>query len=255
MPRIARKYLESSYVHIIVQGINREYIFEEDSFKEAYKYLIKKNSNETKTNILAYCIMDNHAHLLVYNTNVIDIKRMMQKSNTSYAKLYNKTKKRIGYVFRDRYYSQAILSEKQLFNCMVYIHNNPVKANICNSMSKYLYSSYNEYLYNKDLITKESIKLLFGSEKNYIEMFNEIHKREGIEDIIEIRDNIKDSNQIIDEFLEKYNKKIEEIINDDEMFGKLLIELRHIGQLSLREMSKIFKINKNKINKIINKNL
>ncbi len=255
MPRVARKYLESSYIHIIVQGIDREYIFKEEKYKDAYKYILKKNLKETNTNVLAYCIMDNHAHFLLYNMEISNIEKLMRKTNTSFAKLYNKSKNRVGYVFRDRYYSQAILTEVQLYNCIAYIHNNPISANMCNRKEEYLYSSYIEYLNRKDLITKESVKLAFGSEKNYMEIFEIIHQNKEIEDIIEVVENIKCVDDIISEFLKKYNKNMKEVLNDNKILGDLLIELRHYGGKSLREMAQIFNINKNKLNKIINKKI
>ena len=255
MPRIARKNLSSSYMHIIVQGINKEYIFSDNHLKDAYKSILKKNLSKTNINILAYCIMNNHAHILVHSTNIQEITKLMQKTNTSYAKLYNKNKQRVGYVFRNRYYSQMILDKNHLYNCIAYIHNNPVKANIVNKLSSYLYSSYSEYLGNKDLITETSIKLAFDNINNYIETFKQIHKNENIEDIIDVMDEIKESSQIIENFLSKYHKTLQEIINDNNIFSELLLQLRHLSGLSLRDLSKIFNINKDKLNKIINKNL
>ena len=70
----------------------------------------------------------------------------MHKVNTLYAIYFNKKYNRVGYVFRDRYKSQAIYSEKQLYTCINYIHYNPVKAGICKIASEYEYSSYNEYI-------------------------------------------------------------------------------------------------------------
>ena len=78
MPRLARKYLESNYFHIIIQGINREYIFEDNNLKEAYLNILKKNLKETNVNILAYCIMDNHAHFLIYSEDTTEISKLMQ---------------------------------------------------------------------------------------------------------------------------------------------------------------------------------
>ena len=135
MPRIARKNLDCSYLHIIVQGINKEYIFNEESLKCLYKSILKKYLLESNICILAYCIMDNHIHILMHSNDIKEISKLMHKTNTSYAKAYNKYKKRVGYVFRDRFYSQMILSEQQLYNCIVYIHNNPVKANIVSQPS------------------------------------------------------------------------------------------------------------------------
>lgn len=57
---------------------------------------------------MAYCIMNNHVHLLVYSEEVQKLSKMMQKINTAYAKYYNECNERVGYVFRDRYLSQPI---------------------------------------------------------------------------------------------------------------------------------------------------
>ena len=170
MPRLAREYLESCFYHIITQGINREYIFEGEYAKELYKSLIKKNIEGTDIQILAYCIMDNHAHILIHVKKTEEMTKLMRKTNTSYGMLYNRMKKRVGYVFRDRYYTQVIKNERQLLNCLVYIHNNPIKANIVNKIGSYKYSSYSEYIGKKDLITNEGIKLIFGGSKNYKEI-------------------------------------------------------------------------------------
>ena len=70
--------------------------------------------------------------------------------------------KRVGYVFRDRYYVQIITTVEQLWNCIAYIHNNPVKAEIVEKPENYNFSSYKEYKCIQDLITEESIELVFG---------------------------------------------------------------------------------------------
>ena len=90
MPRLARKYLESPFIHIIIQEINKEYIFKENILKEAYLNILEKNIKGTDVNIIAYCVMDNHIHLLVYCEDVNNISKIMQKTNEAYVKLYNK---------------------------------------------------------------------------------------------------------------------------------------------------------------------
>lgn len=256
MPRMARKDLESNYLHIIVQGINREYIFEDNNLKEAYKNILKKNIKEKNITVLAYCIMDNHAHILVYGECIKEISKLMQETNTSYAKLYNNVNKRVGYVFRDRYYTQMILTETQLLNCLVYIHNNPVKANIVNKPDKYKYSSYLEYIKPKSLINKESIKIVFGSNKKYIETFKQIHKYNDLEDeIIDIYEDEKNYEKTINEYMKKYNKNIQEIKEDEKVFGKLLIELKYKDRMSLRDIGNVFNISKDKVYRAIKKNI
>ena len=254
MPRIARKNLESSYFHVITQGINREYIFSKNNLKEKYKNILKEKLAETNIKVLAYCIMDNHAHMLIYSEKIDEMKKMMQKINTKYAMIYNKVNNRVGYVFRDRYYTQTILTEQQLMKCVVYIHNNPIKANIVSRREEYAYSSYKEYVIKRDIITDESIKLLFGDTENYREIFDEMHKSEDINDIAEVKENMN-SEDILQMYLKKHSTSIEKVVEDKNLFCELLLEMRHNGGMSLREMSKILGVNKDKLNKIINQKL
>ena len=67
MPRIARKNSQSCFYHVIVQGINKEYIFQGNKYMKKYKEIIVDKKKESKVAILAYCIMSNHAHFLLYS--------------------------------------------------------------------------------------------------------------------------------------------------------------------------------------------
>ena len=253
MPRMARKNLETYYYHVIVQGINKEYIFEKKSLKETYIDILKRNISDKKIEFISYCIMDNHAHMLIYTEDIDYLKKFMQKCNTSYAKLYNKANNRVGYVFRDRYFTQMILNQKQLYNCIAYIHYNPVKANIVKTLKDYKYSSYQEYIGKTEkLITKDGITLAFGSANDYQDIFKEIHCKKDIEDIADVNEVILTGEQIINNYIYEKNKSIDEIVCNPNEFCELLLQLRHKGNLSLRDMSKIFNINKDKLNKIIN---
>ena len=71
MPRSARENLHTSFFHVIVQGINKSYIFEEDKYKQEYLKFIKQASKKYNIEIISYCIMSNHAHILIYSNNVI----------------------------------------------------------------------------------------------------------------------------------------------------------------------------------------
>ena len=128
MPRMARKDLITQYFHVMPQGINKEFIFETDQLKGKYKNLLRKYIRESDAKILAYCLMGNHVHILFQAVNPYDITRVMQMVNTNFARYYNYINGRVGIVFRNRYFTQPIMSREQLYNCLVYIHNNPVKA-------------------------------------------------------------------------------------------------------------------------------
>ena len=251
MPRKARSIVVTNFSHVIVQGINKNFVFKDNYFKELYLSLIKKYLEETDIEILSYCVMDNHIHIMLYLENVDELSPFMQKVNTCFAVKYNKIKNRVGFVFRNRFYLQPINSERQIYNCLVYIHRNPIKANIVSKYEEYEFSSYNEFFGKKNLLTDKGIKLIFGSTTNFLKTFEKIHKDRIIEDIKEVQEYI-DSNSVIKDYIEKCGKSIDEIKKDNILLKELIIRLKEEGGLSLRKMDSIFDISRKKLSKILN---
>ena len=188
----------------------------------------------------------------MYVEDIQEMSKIMQKINTSFAKFYNFKKNRVGFVFRNRFFTQQILSRQQLYNCLVYIHNNPVKAGIVKYAKDYKYSSYCEWINEEKIIDKMSAKLVYGKEKQDIGEFKKMHFNNEILDIDDIVENI-DYNEIIAKY-EKDNESIlEEIIKNEEKLKDIVCELRKYSNLSIRQISNILKINRPKITKIIKK--
>ncbi len=145
MSRIARNLIETCFFHNMTQGINKEYIFEESRCKKKYMELLQKETNKFNINLIAFTIMDNHAHILLYTENIKNMSLFMKKINEKFAMYYNYINERVGIVFRSRYKSQPILSERQLMNCIKYIFNNPVRAKIVLRPEEYIYSNFQEF--------------------------------------------------------------------------------------------------------------
>ena len=241
MPRIARNYLIGKIFHITVKGINNEYIFQGNKNKKEYLKLLKKDLEGINLKILAYCIMDNHAHILVVTEKIEEMSTYMKKVNTAFAGFYNKIKARDGYVFKNRFYSQPIKDRKHLLSCIVYIHKNPIKASIVKEMQDYKFSSYNEYFgqINNNLIEKKMIHKLFDNINfdEYMIKFKEFHLRDSLLEY-EFDEEI-DYEELIKAYKKYYSN--EEII-------KILIEK---FKLNKQKIATLFNTTKYKINKII----
>lgn len=250
MPRKSRKSISSKYIHVITKGIKKEYIFDKDNYKKYYINLLNKSEKEyNKLKILGYCIMDNHAHLLIYCEHIIDLSKLMSKVNTAYAIFYNKTLKREGYVFQNRYYTQEIMSEKHLLNTLAYIHKNPIKAKMVKSEKDYKYSSYNLYSHRK--MNEESIELIFH-EQDYLEKFYYIHKNFSEENIIDIEknDNKENIEYIIKKFCEEYDTDLKEIKKNDYLLIKVVDLIQSKYSSTNKEIIEIIGIGKNRISNI-----
>lgn len=206
MPRIARKDLNSNFFHIIAQGINKEYIFKNEWYIEKYKKILLKDMEIYNISILAYCIMNNHIHLLLYTESNQNMSKFMHHVNLQYGQYYNYKENRVGIVFRNRFLSQAIFNENYLLNCIEYIHNNPVKAKMVTKAEDYKYSSCKFYTYGeKDFLIRNSIlgTLTNINDNNQKNIFLDVDFSE--EDII---------NEKINEFQKKYNMSTNKIKND-----------------------------------------
>lgn len=249
MPRNPRNSYQTSFFHIIVQGIKKEYIFNEGKFLSSYKNLLITYESKLNVKLLSYCIMNNHAHILIYTESTEEMSKYMKSVNTTFATYYNTENKRVGYVFRNRYKSEPIYSQEYLINCIAYIHNNPVKARMVKHQSQYKYSSYNDYIYQRGIIKPEKLLLMFGSKKIDIDEFIRIHAK----NIYNYEDYDKDTEEIIKEFLKEYNKTFEEVKDSKKLTTNLIVELRK-NKKSKTEIGEIFGMSRWKITQICENN-
>ena len=140
MPRQARRMSNSGYMHIITRGIGRQLLFEEDQDYLHYLTALEKYSRETGVSICAYCLMENHVHLLVHGESG-QIVLLMKKLGVNYSGWFNWKYERVGHLFQDRYKSDPVENDGYLFTVFRYILQNPEKAGICPA-AEYRWSSY-----------------------------------------------------------------------------------------------------------------
>lgn len=246
MPRISRNNMKASFFHIMVQGIKKEYIF--DTKENIEKYIKLLNDKKENILILAYCIMGNHAHILVKISDINYLENWMHKVNTSYARYYNKKNNRVGYVFRDRYKSQQIMDVKYLYNCIQYIHNNPVKADICKRQEDYDYSSFKQIYKGKN----ENIISLLNSiveigYLNYKDLVNEplmffIDENQNKEEICDI---------VVEQFMKKYDIKLKDLRKNKTILEQLVKTLKIDFGLSYRTIENVIGISRRTLGKLL----
>ena len=208
MNRMPRCTYNKGFFHVMVQGINKKYIFEKSVDKEEYLSLLLQYKNKFNIMLLAYCIMDNHAHILIYTDDICEMSEYMRVVNSKFARDYNKAFNRVGYVFRDRFNSQYIDTDDYLLKCLNYIHMNPVVANIVKNPQEYKYSSYNNFVKMSGNVNNEIIKKIFNT-NDYLATFNSI-SNDDIEIMDVDRENIN-FEIAVKNYLNKKNITIEKI--------------------------------------------
>jgi len=161
MTRTARRFSNSGYLHLIERGIGKQTIFESEDDYQHYLCKLEKYSRELDVMICAFCLMNNHVHILVRDQNHRS-SVMMKKLGISYSLFFNKKYERCGHLFQDRFLSECIDSERYLLAVFRYILNNPVRAGICPARS-YRWSSYNLYDCNDTFVNAAVFHNLIGN--------------------------------------------------------------------------------------------
>lgn len=126
-------------------------------------------------NLLAYCLMPNHFHLLIYSLNdPTQIAHFMQSLITTYVMYFNKKYKRTGGLFGHKYRAVLITSDDQLWHISRYIHLNPL--DLSHGYEKYEYTSFRNYMGVKNsswLKTQAILDLFDGNKKDYHQFHND----------------------------------------------------------------------------------
>lgn len=143
MARLPRKHSINGFYHIVTRGVGKMIIFEDDMDYRKYISLLFRFTDECGINIIAYCLMDNHVHLLLEDKED-NLSLFMKKVQVAYSYYFNAKYQRVGHLFQGRFVSVCIEDTISFMNVYRYIINNPVKAFSC-GYDKYPWSSYRDY--------------------------------------------------------------------------------------------------------------
>lgn len=190
-----KTYVENSYYHIYNRGVEKRKIFKDNSDYSIFlsylkTYLTYKNDKKLREqlqhpnlphyekdkilkqlrlnnfhneiNLLSYCLMPNHFHLLIKQKTATSIDKFMNSLITRYVMYFNRKYKRVGPLFQDVYKAVLVESEPQLLYLTCYIHRNPASQG--DPLQTTQPSSYSEYLGRRktDWINFEEILSYFS---------------------------------------------------------------------------------------------
>lgn len=206
---IIKQYQENGFYHIYNRGVEKRKIFLDERDYKTFLFFLKiylldketlktelqgtdpcrieRNNFADEIELIAYCLMPNHFHLLIKQTKKYSISRFMRCIATNYSMYFNKRYKRTGTLFQGRYKAVLITNDDYLLHLSRYIHLNPVEN--CKGPSladeelvekkglrKYSFSSYHDYLgeRNTKWVNPNIILEFFENQKKYFpgDIFN-----------------------------------------------------------------------------------
>jgi putative transposase len=150
MPRPLRVHYPNACYHVMNRGAGHKKIFRNNTHRQIFLEILAECHETYNLVIYAYCLMDNHYHLLV-STPDANLSCVMKHLGAVYTQKFNHLIKSDGAVFRGRY--KAKLVEEDCYRLVVsrYIHLNPVEAGIVEKPRDYNWSSYRAYISHKNV--------------------------------------------------------------------------------------------------------
>ena len=185
MPRGARIDAEDAVHHIMVRGIERKKIFESDADRNHFLHRLGEILLDTETTCFAWSLMPNHFHLLCRTGNV-SISTVMRRLLTGYAIWYNRSRRRHGHLFQNRFKSILCQEDAYLLELVRYIHLNPLRAGLVQGLAEldnYPYSGHSTLMgkLKKAWQETEEILRLFGKGPTSARRAYRIFVEEGLE--------------------------------------------------------------------------
>lgn len=172
-----KKFSEGQYYHVFNRGVARQDIFLDSEDFRLFLYRLKEQvsgkpillmSNKKYQRkifeagmfeIISYCLMPNHFHLVIKQLKNVPISELMGRVITGYSKVFNKKYERVGTLFQDQFKAVLIENDEQLTWLTAYVHQNPTVANLVETPEEWEWSSYRDYmnfrngtLVNKNLV-------------------------------------------------------------------------------------------------------
>lgn len=192
---VIKEQAPESYYHVYARGSNKQKIFLEAAdyryFLNLFERYLSDEPAISKTGeiyphfknqvtLLAYCLMSNHFHLLMYQNDIPSLEKFMRSLMTSYSRYFNLKYKHTGSLFESRYKASRIDSDSYLQHITRYIHLNPRR------WQTYRYSSLRHY-------AEPAEAPVWVDPKVILEVFDNTHQyMEFVADYEELRDEMAD---------------------------------------------------------------
>ena len=155
MPRIARIVAPGIPHHVVQRGVRRMKVFFSELDKADYLKILKYQAGRFGLDIWAYCLMDNHVHLIVVPKTSDSLAKAIGQTHLRYTRMVNSREGWTGYLWEGRFKSY-VLDESHLYAAVRYVEQNPLKAGLVEKAEDYPWSSARAHVHKTlDLILSD----------------------------------------------------------------------------------------------------
>jgi putative transposase len=132
--------LRSEWRTVLPSGVDHQRVFFTDGDRRTYLEWLTTYAAEARARILAYCLMDNHIHLVAIPEETRSLATALRRAHGRYSLYLNTRRKRSGHLWQNRFYS-CPLDDQHLWIALRYVERNPVRANLVARPEEYAWSS------------------------------------------------------------------------------------------------------------------
>ncbi|MCL5438610.1 MAG: transposase [Patescibacteria group bacterium] len=204
-----RRFVEGGVYHVFNRGVEKRSLFlDVQDYKIFLYYLFvytaplkkvvlsyprlpirlrNKNLNE-HIEVIAYCLMPNHFHLLLRQSSINAVSKLIKQVTNAYTQYFNKKYARVGGLMQGSFKAAEITTDELLIHVSRYVHLNPIASELVDVLENYKWSSYLEYvgnmdrgICNKNLILgyfprKQAYKEFIFDQEDYIKSLGKIER-------------------------------------------------------------------------------
>ena len=129
--------------HVLNRGVGRMRLFRGDGDYEAFERAVEKTLETRPMRILAYCLMPNHWHLVLWPERVGDLGSFMQKLTITHVRNWQEHRRRVGdgHLYQGRYKSFPLESDEHFYQVVRYVERNALRANLVSRAEQWRWSS------------------------------------------------------------------------------------------------------------------
>lgn len=252
MARTARNCENTDIFHTIVRGNNNEEIFTDYEDKLKIVEILTEKSSGGAFDIIAYCILSNHAHFLI-KENALSIAEAMKRINTSYAAYYNRKNCRYGHVFYSRYLSEGIADEEKLLNAITYILNHPQN----DDSEEYALSADAEEIFARYY---DYIRKCLGPDADdayFLSYISQGCEYGSVMDLNNSADDLMQAKALICDYFGANDITLQSLMHRDclALRAQMVLYLKQHTNLSIRKIAEVLNLNRGIVYKIICDNI
>jgi putative transposase len=140
MPRIARITIPGVAHHVTQRGNNRQRVFRDDTDRRWYLQLLAEETQDHGLTVLAYCLMDNHVHLVAVPEREDSLALGLGRTHFRFTQIANRRRRGSGHLWQNRFFSCPVEGD-HFWRALRYVERNPVRAGLVRRAWDYPWSS------------------------------------------------------------------------------------------------------------------